>query len=366
MKRLALLFATSGHSGVDRVVGNLLVAFGSLSQHFDLLTIRGHGPYPRAVPSNVAWSRLSCAHRNTVLFPLVHYLRAYRPASLLTANHRLNRAALIARRLAGTRTHVAIRMGMSPSASASAMGPRAGRRLLASMRKWYPRADAVIAPSTGVGQDLMAHAGVSPARLHVIPNPIVDERLFDQAAQALDYPWFTGGETPVILGVGSLEPRKDFATLVRAFAELRRDRRARLVILGRGRERERLLALAGELGVGEDVRLLGFEENPYRWMARANAFALTSQREGSGAVLVEAMACGTPVVATDCPSGPAEILGGGRFGELAPVGDSRAVAAGLRRLLDEPTPRPLLEQAVAPFDAHRSAQQYLKAMGVAP
>jgi glycosyltransferase involved in cell wall biosynthesis len=360
----AMLFATSGHSGVDRVISNLLPEFASCDVHCDLLTIRNHGPHPVRLPDNVDWRTLPCRHRNTVLFPLIRYLRQNKPRGLLTASHRLNRAALLARRIAGVDMRVAIRMGMSPTAAADALGRRAGKRLLASMRRWYPLADAVIVPSRGVGSDLVRHAGVLEERLHVIPNPLVNARLHEAAAERLDDPWFAADEPPVVLGAGSLEPRKDFATLVHAFARLRTRRHARLVILGRGRERARLEALAQDLGVAGDVRLPGFDSNPYRWMSRAAVFVLCSQREGSGAVLAESLACGTPVVAADCPSGPAEILDGGRVGPLVPVGDAYALADAIERMLDDPPPPERLRAAAEPFRANVSARRYLRAMGL--
>ena len=362
--RLALLFATSGHSGVDRIVANLLPEFGRTVHEFDLLRIKGHGPYLEELPSNVRDIRLPAAHRNTVLPGLVRYLRRERPAALLTASHRLNRAALQARWLARVPTRVAIRMGMTLTGQQEVLGPRKGRRLIRSMRFWYPRADAVVCPSEGLGRELHELARVPGKRLHVIPNPIVTDSLLERAGEPLDDPWFTGEGPPVILGAGSLEPRKDFATLLRAFARLRQQRPARLVILGEGRERGRLEALAAELGISEDVRLPGFEPNPYRWMSRADAFALTSLREGSGAVLVEALACGTPATSTDCPVGPAEILQEGRVGPLAPVGDDTAVAANLTELLDRAPSPESMAAAVAPFRAESSAAAYLRAMGV--
>jgi len=255
-------------------------------------------------------------------------------------------------------------MGMTLTGQQEVLGPRKGRRLMRSMRFWYPRADAVVCPSEGLGLELHEMAGVPRERLHVIPNPIVTSRLFDLAEQPLEDPWFSGDGPPVLLAAGSLEPRKDFATLLRAFARLRRERPARLVILGEGRERGRLEALATELGVSDDVRLPGFEPNPYRWMSRADAFALTSLREGSGAVLVEALACGTPAASTDCPVGPAEILQEGRVGPLAPVGDDAAVAANLAELLDRPPSPEVMAAAVEPFRAESSAAAYLRAMGV--
>lgn len=156
--------------------------------------------------------------------------------------------------------------------------------------------------------------------------------MINQAAAPLEDPWLQDSRTqdiPVVLGAGSLELRKDFSSLIRAFAKLRQRRPLRLVILGEGRERTNLEQLARDLGVEQDLRLPGFQYNPYAWMARANVFALTSRREGSGAVLVEALACGTPCVATDCPSGPAEILDQGTLGPVIPIGDIEALAQAL-------------------------------------
>ncbi|MFO8156187.1 MAG: glycosyltransferase [Thiohalospira sp.] len=371
---ITLFFATSGHSGVDRIVANLVAEFADLPLHFDLVTIRGHGPYLDTLPANVRPVPLAAAHRNTVLPSLVRYLRRERPRALFTASHRLNRAALLARALARVDPPVAIRMGMTLSGQAESLKPRRARALFRSMRFWYPRADAVIAPSPGVGEDLITLAGVARERLHVIPNPVVTPALFEQAAAPLDHPWFpepdgagggANGAPPVILAAGSLEPRKDFATLIRAFARLRAERPARLVILGEGRERPRLEALAAELGIVADVDLPGFESNPYRYMARAAVFALTSLREGSGAVLVEALACGTPCVATDCPTGPATILRDGAVGPLVAVGDDAGLARALAELLDRPPSPAVLRAATEPFSAATSAHAYLDALGLA-
>lgn len=363
--RIALLFATSGHSGVDRIVANLLPEFAHADADFDLLTIHNHGPRITNLPDNVRHTTLAAAHRNTVLPSLVRYLAREHPDTLLTASHRLNRAALQARWLTRVHTRIAIRMGMTLAGRVEELGSRRGRRLLRSMRFWYPRADAVITPSHALGDELCRDAGVARERLHVIANPIVTRGLAQQAGAPVDDPWFAPGAPPVILAAGSLEPRKDYATLLRAFAIVGAQRSCRLVILGEGRERSRLESLAGELGVAEIVRLPGFETNPYRYMSRASAFVLCSRREGSGAVLVEALACGTPVISTDCPVGPAEILRHGEVGPLVPVGDAAGLAAGIERVLDDPPDAASLKNAAAPFHAGRSAARYLAVLGVA-
>lgn len=361
--RNALLFATSGHSGVDRVIANLLPEFGRTEHLFDLLVIGQHGPWiPADLPQNIRVVRLPVRTKKLVLFPLLAYLIRHRPYALLTANHQLNRAALLARRLAGSPTRVTIRMGMSLTALGAEMGERRRARLFASMRRWYPLADAVIAPSEGVGADLLDIAHVPPRRLHVIRNPIVNPLLRKKAAAALDHPWFASGEPPVILGVGSLEPRKDFATLIRAFARVHAQHACRLMILGEGSEKDALRALARSLGVENAVALPGFDSNPYRYMRRAAVFALSSRREGASAVIVEALACGTPVVSTDCPSGPAEVLHGVTPRALVPIGDADALAEALLTMMRNPPPTETLHALTRAHDSETSARAYLRTL----
>src|SRR5690606_29880659 len=141
--------------------------------------------------------------------------------------------------------------------------------------------------------------------------------------------WFAAGQPPVVLGVGSLTPRKDFATLVEAFAELRRRRPARLIVLGEGPERARLERLVDDLGLSDDVDLPAFTRNPFAYMSRAAVYVLSSNLEGLPGSLIQALACGCPSVATDCPSGPREILQDGRVGPLVDVGDAGAMAAAI-------------------------------------
>ena len=362
-RRIGLLFATSGHSGVDRVIANLLPEFGRSDFEFDLLTIGGHGPaIPTSLPDNIRVIRLPVRTKKLVVIPLIAYLLRYRPATLLTANHQLNRAALCARALTRLPMRVVIRMGMSLTAQGQAMGDRRRTALHRSMRRWYPRADAVIAPSQGVGQDLINIAGVSPRRLHVIRNPIVNNELYRSAAQEPDHPWFRGEHPPIILGVGSLEPRKDFATLVRAFARVRQHQDCRLVILGEGGERKHLQRLVEEVGVQRDVDLPGFADQPYPYMQRAAVFALASRREGASAVIVEALACGTPVVSTDCPSGPGEVLGPMGSRALAPIGDDEALAEKLLQTLQSPPLKSELASLIQEHEVTYSARRYLAAI----
>ena len=169
--------------------------------------------------------------------------------------------------------------------------------------------------------------------IEVIYNPVITPQLSQKSQESVDHPWFAPGEPPVVLGVGRLEQQKDFPTLIHAFAKVRQMQTAKLVILGSGREEKKLLSLVNELELSEDVAILGFVENPYAYMAKSAIFVLSSVWEGFGNVVAEALAAGAPVVSTNCPSGPAEILDNGKYGELVSVGDSQAMAEAILRVL---------------------------------
>jgi glycosyltransferase involved in cell wall biosynthesis len=361
--RLALLFATSGHSGVDRLVQNLVPELLEIGVAIDLLQVRGHGP---ALPAGLPGLRvvpLGVAHKVLTLLPLIRYLRSEPPAALLSANHPLNRNAVLARLLGRVGVPVTVRMGMAVSSKAGELGG-AGDRLVRSMRRWYPCAYRIVCPSRGVARDLLGITGLPEDAVRVLPSPVVGSDLHRLAAEDPGHHWLADRSVPTVLGVGELSPRKDFETLVRAFALVRAERRCRLILLGEGERRRALGELAESLGVGREVDLPGFVANPYAYMARAAVFVLASRREGFGAVLAEALATGTPVVSTDCPSGPAEILEGGRYGPLVPVGDPPAMARAIAAVLDDPLPAAVLRQAAAPYGVRESARRYLEAVGL--
>jgi glycosyltransferase involved in cell wall biosynthesis len=364
-RRLAVFAATSGHSGVDRVLGNLIAQFSAWGLAVDLLMVRNHGPYlDGSELPGVKEIDLGAAHVNTALPALVSYLRRVRPAALLTDKDKVNRAAILARILARVDTRLGVRLGTTVSINLAGRSAFARWSQRTSIRRLYPLADRVIAPSRGVADDLAVYTGLARDHIEVVRSPIVTPELARRAGESPGHPWLEGDGPPVILGVGEIGYRKDFETLLRAFATLRRRRSCRLIILGRGRRRDDLLALAGELGVSEDVDLPGFHPNPFAFMARADLFVLSSRWEGMPVVLVEALACGTPVVATDCPSGPAEILVQGVPGTLVPIADARRMAAAMERWLASPVSRSAVERAVAEYRVERSAAAYLRALGL--
>ena len=237
--------------------------------------------------------------------------------------------AITANELSGATTRVAVSVHTTLSEAVPNVGNLRGRLVRYCVQLFYPLAYAVVAVSQGVAEDLICTTRIPESKVRVIYNPVVTPELFVRASEPLDHPWFIPGEPPVVLGVGSLRGAKDFATLIRAFALLRKEYPARLIILGEGQERPQLEALVRELGIEEDVILPGFDENPYNYMKQARVFVLSSQREGLPTVLIEAMALGTPVVSTDCPNGPREILEGGKWGTLVPRGNPEELAKAI-------------------------------------
>ncbi|MCY3770154.1 MAG: glycosyltransferase [Gammaproteobacteria bacterium] len=225
-------------------------------------------------------------------------------------------------------------------------------------RKSYPYADAAVGVSSGVTAELAKLPGMSSDQLHTIYNPVVSKDLLQKASETPDHPWFNEPGPPIILAVGRLHEQKDFPTLLAAFAQLLTRRPARLIILGEGSLRPNLLSLAHNLQVSEHVDFPGFVENPFAYLAKARLFVLSSLYEGLPTVLIEAMACGCPVVSTDCPHGPDEILENGQWGELVPVDNSEVLSAAMIRAIDKPVQRDALRERAAFFNVERAVDSY--------
>ncbi len=353
-----------GAGGISNVMLNLMNSASRLGLEVDLLLNNTEIPELARVVPAVRRVELGRATGLAGSLPLARYLSTHRPRAVLTNRERANRALALALSMSRHRPKVVFRVGMPVSTALRRRGPlkRALRRF--SMVLAYRRADLVIANSGKVAQDLTREIGVRSQKIAVLPNPTVAPDLAKRAAEPCDHPWFQGGETPVILGIGRLARQKDFATLIRAFHRLRRRRPARLVILGEGKERGNLTRLIQELGLEGKVDLPGFASNPFCYLARADLFVLSSAWEGSPNVLIEALACGTPVVATDCPSGPREILRGGEVAPLVAVGDWEGLARAMEGCLTSPPSPHLLKEAARPFDALEATRRYLEEMGL--
>ena len=390
--RLALLLPSLAGGGVARSMLHLAGAFQDAGHAVDLVLCELAGPYLDAVPPGVrivplrAEAGLAARLRLARLDPrgvaalarpvllawrpapvqpyvadLARYLDRVQPAALLAAKTPTNLLALWARRLSGAATRIVVAEHAQLSESIAHSRKWRWRHIAPVVARTYPAAHGIVAVSDGVADDLACVGRLPRARIRTIYNPVVTPALKAHAAEEAPHPWLNGSDRlPVIVAAGRLVPAKNFPLLLRAFARLRAQCNARLIIFGEGSQRPQLQALTRQLGIEHSVALPGFVANPYAAFARASLCVLSSDREGLPTVLIEALACGCPVVSTDCPSGPAEILRNGLHGRLAPVGDEGALCQAMAAALDEPPARPLLRQRGEEFSAARSAAQYLR------
>jgi glycosyltransferase involved in cell wall biosynthesis len=356
--RLALFVPSMRGGGAERVMLELAHGFASRGIPTDLVLPQMEGPYLSHVRPDVRLVDLRASRVLSSLPGLVGYLRRERPIALLSTLTHVNLVALWARRIARVETRIVIREANTLSVGKA--GSARNRVLPLLARQYYRRADEVVAVSEGVASDLIATAGLAPERVHVLYNPIVTRELQQLAQAAVDHPWFAAGSPPVVLAAGRLSRQKDFPVLIRAFAA-RQTRSARLLILGEGPERPALEALVGSLGAASEIALPGFVANPFAYMARAAVFVLSSAWEGMPGVLIQALACGAPAVATDCESGPREVLQNGRVGRLVPVGDVSGLAQAIDATLAEPR-RPLPHGVLDRFTQESAVTAYLRVL----
>lgn len=232
------------------------------------------------------------------------------------------------------------------------------KREIRRARRSYPHADAAVGVSRGISSELARFSGITRDRIHTVYNPVVPADLPRLVGEAPAHPWLRESVPPLVISAGRLHRHKDFSTLLAAFAQLLALRPARLIVLGEGPERPHLLNLARELGISTHVDFPGFVENPYAYMARARLFVLSSRHEGLSNVLIEALACGCPVVSTDCPYGPEEILEGGRWGELVPVCDPSALTRAMARAMNESPRKSALRERAHFFSLERAVSRY--------
>jgi glycosyltransferase involved in cell wall biosynthesis len=357
---IAFFLPTVRGGGAQRVIVNLVQGITERAVPVDVVLAAATGAFMDQLPAAARVVDLRANRLLKSLFPLARYLRRERPRVLVSSMSHANLIALWAGRLAGGSTPVVVTVHNTMSESTRGrLGGALEPRLL---RMFYPWAASVVAVSRGAADDLARTCGLPRDRVQVVYNPVITPAVRAMAQRDPGHPWFAPSQPPVVLGVGRLTPQKDFRTLLRAFAEVRRSLPARLMILGEGPERPGLVALADELGVRDDVALPGFRDDAMAYIARAALFVLSSAWEGLPTVLIEALMTGTRVVSTDCPSGPREILQDGRLGALVPVGDHRALAEAMHAALTRP-PAPIPPETLTPFTREAAVDNYLRLLG---
>jgi glycosyltransferase involved in cell wall biosynthesis len=364
MERIALFFPSLRAGGVQRFMLSLGAGLQSYGYEVDFVLVNAVGPFLSMIPAGIRVIDLKSKGVLAALPGYIRYLKTQSPAVVISAQTHVNVIAVIAnqwvkskpRLVVSERNHLS-----SASKNALKWGDRF-RPILTHL--FYSKADAVVAVSKNVADDLANRSGLPRQSIQVVYNPYDIESIAQKASLPVDHPWFDSPDVPVFLAVGRLDPQKDYPTLLRAFSILRTKMNAHLVVLGEGRLLPELLRLTKELGIMNNVSFPGYADNPYAYMAKASVCVLSSAWEGFPNVLVEALACCTQAVSTDCPSGPFEILDGGRYGQLVPVGDYRALASAMIDAVQKPIPSDQLLARAREFTIQNTVTGYLKAAGI--
>lgn len=330
--RIAIFFHDLGIGGAERVMLQLAQGFLDLGHPVDLVLARAEGPLLAEGPSRVQIVDLKTRSPIQMFFGLISYLREKRPSVVLSPFEVTSVIAILAKKITRLPLRVIIRVSVHISRNKrTAIWKKILEQFVVS--RVYPWADGIITVSEGVAEDLSLYTGIPLERITVIYNPVILDQLLKAAEAPTDHRFFSAGQYPVVLGVGRLAEQKDFSTLIRAFNAVQKRIPSRLIILGDGEERPLLEDLIQSLGLQDVVDLPGFNINPFTFMKKASVFVLSSKWEGLPGVLIQALACGCPVISTDCLSGPAEILKGGEYGYLVPVGDVDAMAKAMEMTL---------------------------------
>lgn len=322
----------------------------------------------RNIPLGVNVINISPRARGALL-PLIKYLRRERPAMLISARDYVNLLALAAHRISGLRsrckliwtfhTHYTSQLNVSTPLD---------RIIFSMMMKFMLSVDSRVCVSREIAEDLSIRSNTPRSSYDVIDNPGWSDASAIRSRQACPHKWLKDrhpgmrdSDSPVLIGAGRLVPQKDFETLIRAFSRFRETfQNGKLIILGEGPERVKLLSLISSLGINDSVDMPGHVDNPLAYLSRSDVFVLSSRWEGQPIILIEAIGCSCPIVSTDCPSGPADILDGG-LGALVPIGDVSCMVKAIINAVNIKEPHPLdFTSTMYRFSPQRAAEAYLK------
>ena len=363
-QKTAFYVPNLGGGGAQRVIINLTRGFAEQGHDVDLVVANAAGPLLDEVPEGVRFIDLGARGALSSLPRLVKYIRRERPAAMLSTMSHCNVVAIIARWFSRSDMRLIVREASTLTFHEYRTPSARERIVFYLMMLLYNKADLVVANSLDTAGDLATHGIADEDRVIVIHNPVVSADLFKKQNEAVEHPWVQDSIVPLVIGIGRLHAQKDYETMIRAFSIVLKDRAAHLLILGEGTEKEHLLDIVKKLGIEDFVEFPGFVSNPHAFISRASVLALSSRWEGFGNVLVEALAAGTPVVSTECPGGPSEILEYGRFGKLVPVGDAEAFAEAILSTLDDPPDRDTLIERSKDFSIDTIASRYMEILDI--
>lgn len=361
---LISLFTSGYQGGIIRTNIRLANAFSAAGYRVHLVLEKKKFPFEKELKQSVEIKRLLTLNRITGVPFLIRYLRKYTPSVILTPVFQHTELAVRTRELMNFPGKIYAVVRVPYQAAWERIPPAKRAFRINRINRYYPKTDGILANSNGVAADFSELTGMERSMITTIYNPAYDGNMQLLMDQPIDHPWFRPNEPPVILSVGRLERAKNIGMLLTSFEKVRARINCRLVLIGDGSMRSDLETSAASSRYRGDIAFLGYQINPFPYMRHASIFALSSSWEGFGNVIVEALATGTPVVATDCPGGPAEIIGNARHSRLVPVDDSDAMANAMESLILSLPPRESMIKEAERFSATVIAEQYIQVFGL--
>lgn len=345
--------------GVERVFVNLSNRLSEIGYDVDIAVAKEGGSMESDLSDKVNLVNLSRSRTIASIPPFIRYASRRKPDVIISGHDAINHALSLCNLfgLLDTCKFIAsVHVNMSRLSQVDGVWYS---RAIPWLVKWtYPFADEIVAVSEGVADDFQEMVGGLDDGVRVIYNPIVDDALREKAEEAVDHPWIADPSIPVVLGIGRAAPQKNFPLLIRAFEKVRKRADAKLMILGGGPELPAVKEEINDRGLVDHVELMGYVSNPYAYLAKASLYVLSSDFEGLPTTPIEALACGCPVVSTDCPSGPREILEDGKWGALVPVGDAEALADAMVDTLADPPDSSKLKERAEAFSVDTAVDKY--------
>ena len=357
--KISLLMPNLIGGGAERVAVNLANSFTQRGYAVDMVLLSATGDFLSDLHPDVNVVDLKVDRMRRVLFPLINYLRQARPAAVLACMWPLTIAAVVARALSRVPTRVVVAEHTTWSRDELLQRPTVEWQIRTSIQRVFPWADGIVAVSQGAADDLAQFARLNAKNITTIYNPVVGEAKPPAPTPIPPAGWWSGPHHK-LLAVGTLKSIKDYATLLNAFALLLQRADARLLILGEGECRPALEAQIRQLGIEASVFMPGFVKDISPYYQQADLHVLSSTGEGLPTVIIEALAAGTPVVSTDCPSGPREILRDGQFGCLVSVGNAAALADAMAESLAATHDTAALIARAQDFSIDKAVDRYLE------
>lgn len=354
--RVSLFVGDLSIGGAEQVVVNLSKGLTDFGYEVDIVMVRKRGKLLNDIPESVNIVELSVNRMRWCLPPLASYLNKTQPQAVISFMTGANIMALLANQICG---RPAVTIATEHNTQSMKQSPlMRSMRLIA--RFIYRLADHIIGVSSGVSEDILRWSNLPDDKVKTIYNPVIEQSLINKQYKCPDHPWYIRDDIDVVLGAGRHVEQKNFETLIRAFSKLQIDRKTRLVLVGEGERTEEYQKLAEDLGISEKICMPGFVDSLNRYMAYSDVFALSSKWEGLSLVLIEAMGCGTPVVSTDCPFGPAEVLADGEYGSLVPVGSVNILRSEIQETLDNPMCSKKLRNRAMDFSIETATRDYVE------